>query len=225
MVAGLSRESPANPKLLVFDFDGTLADTLSACLAISNRLAEEFDYRRVDPGDVEGLRGLTWQELRHFLGVPLVKVPLILARGRRLLLEDGRAVRPFPGLAEVLHDLCGRGHRLGVVTSDSAENVAAFLGTHRLDLFDFVIGSSSLWGKAKRLRDVLRRERLAPCDVLYIGDETRDIEAAKKVSIRSVAVTWGFNLRPALERFAPDFIVQEPRDLLRVVERAGALVP
>jgi phosphoglycolate phosphatase-like HAD superfamily hydrolase len=223
MGAGLSREGPADPKLLVFDFDGTLADTLSACLAVSNRLAAEFDYRRVDPEELEGLRGLSWQELRQFLGVPLVKVPLILARGRRLILEDGCAVRPFPGLAEVLRDLRERGHRLGVVTSASSENVAAFLGVHGLDLFDFVSASSSLWGKAKRLNDVLRREGLAPRDVLYIGDETRDIEAAKKASIRSVAVTWGFNLRPALERFAPDFIAQEPRDLLRVVEWAGNL--
>jgi phosphoglycolate phosphatase-like HAD superfamily hydrolase len=88
--------------------------------------------------------------------------------------------------------------------------------------FAFVIGYPRLFGKGKALRRILKADRLEPADVLYIGDEVRDVEAARKAGVAMAAVTWGFHAEPLLRANRPDYVVSDPRELLRVASAVRA---
>lgn len=83
-------------------------------------------------------------------------------------------------------------------------------------MFDFVDGGARILGKGRRLRSILQRYRLKPSEVFYVGDEMRDIRAARQVGMQSIAVTWGFNTPTALQSFQPDFLIDHPSQLWEI---------
>ena len=83
-----------------------------------------------------------------------------------------------------------------------------------LDYFTFVSSTSKLTGKAKHLRAIRKTFSLQPHEMLYVGDEIRDVKASQKAGIPCAAVTWGFNSRSSLSAADPTHIVDEPHQLL-----------
>ena len=131
----------------------------------------------------------------------------------------GIRVDPISGIPETLATLHGRGERLAILTSNSEANVEAFLTRHNLPYFEFVSCSSKLFGKGREIRRILRKEKLTPGEILYIGDETRDIEAAKETGLRMAAVTWGYNSEEALQALNPHHLVSLPGELLTLTTK------
>jgi len=207
--------TPAD-RVVVFDFDGTIADTFDAALGILNRLSGEFGYRVLTEAELPMAREMNVRQLLKFLGIPMRKMPQIAHKGVHELHSRIKEIRPFPEMPDVLRELHRRGCRLGIITSNSQENVAQFLRIHELQLFDFVCTSSRLFGKAREIRGVLKRFGWKAPQLHFVGDECRDIEAAQKVRIDMTAVTWGYNLPPALEKMKPDRIIHDPRELLEL---------
>lgn len=203
-------------KVYLFDFDGTVADTFDAAIEIWNILAAEFRFRQVAREELDVARDMTTRQLMKFVGVPATRLPSIARRGIEELHSRIRSTRPIEGMPEILQTLKDRGMRLGLLTSNSAENVGVFCEMHKLDQFEFVRTSSRLLGKAREMKAFLRQNRFAAKDVLYIGDETRDIEAAKDVGIPVAAVMWGYNSPKALLEQKPDYVIEKPGDLLNL---------
>lgn len=205
---------------LIFDFDGTIADTLGEGLRIYNLLAHENGYREIDREELPELRGYDTRQLLRHLQIPKRKVPLLLNKGRRLLKSKIRELPLIEGMAETLPRLRENADCFGILTSNAVDNVEAFLDAHQLrDLFTFVSSTSKLSGKAKHLRAIARTFSLRPLQMLYIGDELRDLQAARKARIASTAVTWGFNSAETLSAANPDFLVDTPADLLQIAGR------
>ena len=205
-------------KVLIFDFDGTIADSFTAVLAIANRLAAEFGYAPIHPEDVAQLKNLSSREILQLSGVSLLRLPFLLGRLRGELNREIRQLHPIPGMHEALQALKQQGCCLGIVTSNSRENVIAFLETHGMrSLFDFIGTGLTVFGKGNIIRQVLRQQALDLSTVVYVGDETRDIEAARKVGIPVIAVSWGFSSHQTLAAHHPDFLIQRPEELLDVV--------
>ena len=206
---------------LIFDFDGTIADTLLAALRIYNELAEENGFRLIDQEEVPTLQDMDTSRVLKFLNVPKRRVPLLLARGRRMLRGDILSIPPIDGMKETLPELREQATCFGVLTSNATENVEAFLEAHELrDLFSFISSTSTLSGKSKHLRSIARTFSLDPSSMLYVGDEIRDVRAARKAAIDIAAVTWGFNSRDALAAESPRHLVDSPTDLLALLEEA-----
>lgn len=105
------------------------------------------------------------------------------------------------------------GFTLGIVTSNSKTNVESFLETNGINFIDFVHGDVGIFGKARKLQAVIKNSGYTIDEVIYIGDEVRDIEAAKIIGIKVIAVTWGFNNKEALEKKSPDYIVSKPNQI------------
>ena len=210
-------EPPGRPKLLIFDFDGTIADTLAAGVMILNKLAIEFGFRPLQPKDLERVRDMRTRQLMKFLGIPTRKMSRIARRGSEELYACIHSIQPLPGMPEALRELRALGFALGIITSNTEVNVQIFLRSHGLELFDFVRCSSKLLGKARMIRSVIRRQHVRAADILFVGDETRDIEAAKKAGIRIAAVTWGYNSRRSLEAMKPDFVFESPQELVAML--------
>ena len=205
-------------KVIIFDFDGTIADSFEAVLKISNQLAAEFGYPKAQPEDISRLKNLSSREVVRQSKVSPFKLPFLLRRLRYELNQEIHRLKPIPGMKSALLRLKQQGNQLGIVTSNSCENVAAFLEAQELsDVFDFVGSGLALFGKGRVIQRILKQHQLNPADVIYVGDETRDIEAARKIGIQVIAVSWGFNSSQALAAEKPDFLIHQPEELLEVV--------
>ncbi len=223
---GRRRVGPAGPlgvrpKLLIFDFDGTIADTFDDGFEILNLLSAEFGYRPLQRDELPRARDMRTRELMKFLGIPATKMSRISKRGREELRKRIASVRPLEGVPEILRAVHAGGYELGIVTSNSCENVEIFLRLHGLEIFSFIRSSSKLMGKGREVRAILKERGLGPRDVLLIGDETRDIEAAHEVGAHVAAVTWGYNSRMALEALAPGHLIERPSDLAGLLAALG----
>jgi phosphoglycolate phosphatase-like HAD superfamily hydrolase len=172
-----------------------------------------------------GVPQITFEELAHLrrleplevlreLDVPLWKVPRIMTAVRREMRAHMHALEPFGGIPEVIRGLGQAEVRTAIVTSNARENVRAFLSRHQLTGFETLSCGASLFGKASRIRGVLEQLAVSHESAFYVGDEPRDIVAARKVGVRTVAVTWGYGAREALAAQEPDILVDTPDELL-----------
>ena len=207
-------------KVIIFDFDGTLADTLDAVVKITNRLALEFGYKPTAPEELAKIRSLSSREIIKQSGISIFKIPFLLNKLKAALRNEIQYLNTIDGIKEALITLKNQGNKLGILTSNSAENVSIFLAKHEMqDLFDFVYSENKLFSKHRVISKFMQRNSLTPEEVIYVGDETRDIEASKKVAIKVIAVSWGFNSGEALAKSKPDFLIHQPSELIEVMGR------
>ena len=210
-----------SPRLVVWDFDGTLADSLAASLAIFNRIAPELGFRPLT--DLAAARLTPTRELLRRQGIRFWRLPRVIRRFQAEAAGEAGTPKLVPGLADVLAALAGRGPRLGVLSSNREDAIRRCLAANGVEQhFAFVVGYPKLFGKGKALRRILRAERRAAADVLYVGDEVRDVEAARKAGVAAAAVTWGFHAEPVLRAARPDFVVTQPAELLGLVAPRAA---
>ena len=206
-----------NPVLL-FDFDGTIADTLDMAMAIGKKIAAEFGIHQLTSNEVVHFRNATIREAVRELKIPLRKIPAMLLRIRQEIHENIALMRPIKGIEAVLKELRPRCELLGIVTSNSEENVKWFLTKYNLDIFDFGAYSSAIFGKLRKLRGLIHKHHLQKEHILYFGDTMGDIEASRKAGIRIAAVTWGYNTKEALMAANPDFLVTTPAEILEIIK-------
>jgi phosphoglycolate phosphatase len=206
-----------NSKLIIFDFDGTIADTLGALLRISNRLAPEFGYAQIGDEQLADLKYLSPWEIIKLSRVALWKLPFLFKRVKEEFPGEVRNVELFPGVAELLNTLKLQGYRLGIVSSNAETNIRSLLKQNQIEqLFDFVT-TASTFGKGKAIDRMMRQYQCPKSDAIYIGDEIRDIQAARSISIKIVAVGWGFNAPTALIDRNPDLLITKPQALLNAL--------
>lgn len=207
-------------RAIIFDFDGTIVDSLPAVIRVFESLTKR--PQKFTPAEVEQLRHLSLVELAVDLKVPRWKVPLLLFRGRRMIRNHLRSITVHVGVEEVLGRLHASGERLYVLSSNSTDNVRQYLKWHDLtQYFSGIYGGASLLGKAPRLTKLIAREAVDVTKSWYVGDETRDIIAAHAVGLRAMSVSWGYNSHEALAAKEPDALVDTPAELLAHLEDHG----
>lgn len=209
-----------NTKYIVFDFDGTLADTIDLAINIFNKIAHEYNLKEIKEEDKLALSTQKPKDLLKIYDITKIKVVLLLLRIRKEMGLHLNELKIVNDIKEALQELKDAGFRLGILTSNSKNNVGAFLDNNGLsDLIDFIYSGKSLFGKDKVMKSMLDQERISKEDIIYVGDEIRDIEACKKVGIPVISVTWGLNKTDVLEALSPDQIANSPKELLGCVEK------
>ncbi|MEG4633748.1 HAD-IA family hydrolase [Microcoleus sp. AR_TQ3_B6] len=204
-------------KVIIFDFDGTLADTIDILLRITNRLSGEFGFKSATKEELAQLSNLNSWQILQYSGISIFKFPLLIKMLKAELRSEIPNIQLFPGIKEVLLDLKKLGFQLGIITSNSRENVLASLEKNGLqDTFTFIY-SGSTFGKHKVINRWLKTEHVNAKEVVYVGDEIRDIEAARKTGIKVMAVAWGFNSQEALGAHNPDFLIKRPQELIEIM--------
>jgi phosphoglycolate phosphatase len=209
-------------KLIIFDFDGTLADTFPWFAAVLNGVADRYRFRRIQPEEVEALRGQSARELIAHLGVPRWKLPFIARHMRRLAAEDSSEIALFPGIEPMLHQLRRDGFVLAIASSNSEGNIRRALGPELAPLFTHYACGAGLFGKASKFRQLARQARIEHRDSLCIGDEIRDFEAAGDAGMAFGAVAWGFTRAGALAALAPAFMFSDPREIAALLSNGAA---
>ncbi len=201
--------------LLIFDFDGTLANTLETGIGIFNELAPGYGLKSVTLDEVQELRKLNTRALLDQLGISRLLAVKLGAHIRKVLHQQMDEVEMIHGMKEAVLELHDAGFRLGVLSSNSADNVRLVLRRFGLlDCFSFIEAGVSLFGKSHRILSVLRKEAREPGSAIYVGDETRDMEAARDSKVSGLAVCWGANGREAMETEGPEFCIDHPEELI-----------
>lgn len=207
------RSSPS----VIFDFDGTIADSLELVVSAFNQVAPFLRVRPVERAALPRMRMLEPQTALREHGVSFWKLPF-LVHGVRIGMRRGvTSLEPFAGMAETLRALRASGCRCYVLSTNSSDNIARFLARHDLNVFEQIAGGASMFGKARALTRLLRSERVDPRAAYYVGDEVRDIVAARKARMRSVAVNWGYGAPELLAAAAPDHMIEQPAALLALL--------
>ena len=205
-------------KAIIFDFDGTIADTYQAVVGITNSLSSEFGYQPLDQESLQSLKNLSSKEIIKQSEISLFKISFLVRRVQKELGKQIKDLESISGMAEVLEELKRQDYTLGIITSNAKNNVMAFLQKQELDrLFDFVYSGATIFGKHRIINKVIKKYKLTKSEVVYVGDETRDIRSAQKSDVAIIAVTWGFNSDRVLSEHQPDFLAAKPSDILNAV--------
>jgi phosphoglycolate phosphatase len=202
-------------KHIIFDFDGTLADSLPLFI----ELGQELVGITISPEDIERYRNMPSRDILKEVKVPIYRFPALLVKGKAQMMKRMNEVKAFPGLNDIVERLgADPQNKLYVVSSNSAGIINSFLATNDLsDNFASIYGNVGLFSKAQAIKKVMKREGFKAADSIYIGDEVRDIEAAQKVGIPIISVTWGFNGRQLLEKYHPNHLVDKPKQITDIL--------
>lgn len=203
-------------KAIIFDFDGTLADSLPVLLESYNAIAPKFRLRRVSVDEVNTLRKLSYREMFKSVNLRPFITPMVVRAGTRELKKRQHSVKLFSGIPELLADLA-KEYQVGILTSNESSVVESVLRENGVDGLDFIVSHRSLFSKHKAFKRIEKSHGLLPDEILYVGDEYRDVIACRKAGVTVVGVTWGLGGREAFIREPADKIVDTVSDLKKVI--------
>lgn len=149
-------------KILLFDFDGTISDSLRTVIRILNNLSTKYGYKKIRKGDITKLRNMKSKDALKDLGISIIKLPFIVKESKIELNKQIAYLKPIRGIKESLRKIKIRGHKLGILTSNSKENVIEFLKKNNLDVFDFIYSDSTIFGKQKLIKKFVNYSGLKP---------------------------------------------------------------
>jgi phosphoglycolate phosphatase len=201
---------------VIFDFDGTIADSFEYV----------FDYLKKEAGntskfttaELQDLRKMPMRRLALRLGVPVWRLPLTYFKGRQVMRAHMEHVEPFDGMIDVIRQLHEDGYQLFIASSNSSRNIKQLLRQQGvLSCFRTVRSSAGITGKPALIRQLLVRYRLPRRAAWYVGDEMGDVVAASRAGVRSLAVGWGFADPEKLRQLEPDAFAGTPADILRII--------
>lgn len=201
---------------LIFDFDGTLVDSLPAAVEIINKYLDKYgwfvghDHEKLTK---EKIRTVGAQKLLKEFNISSWKLYLMVFMARREIAKYYEELEIFDGLAQVIKKL-SKNNKLYIVTSNSNKNTKKLLKKYDLlKYFEDIDSSYSYFGKHKKLQKLALKHNLNIKETIYIGDETRDCEAARKAGIVFVGVSWGFEEASLLKKSKPSRIISSPKFL------------
>lgn len=204
-------------KHIIFDFDGTIVDSRYLAIELLNKLAEKHRFRKIKEDEIEQLRDLTVSEKCRAIRLPLFKLPLIILELKNNYRHSIGTLKVFDGVRDTILRLKQKGYKLSIISSNGVENIVQFLKNNQINLFDNIYSSSSLFGKDMVLAGFLKKHGLNKKEIIYIGDEHRDIVACRKIGVKVIAATWGFDTQELLQKADPDYIAHKPRDIIKIL--------
>ena len=150
------------------------------------------------------------------MGISIIKLPFWIKKIHSEMNNEISNISPTVEILPILLKLKKK-YQLGILTSNTQENVKLFLEKNNMNFFDFIYTGKSVFGKKNIIKKAIKQQKINRNKIIYVCDEIRDIEAAKKLEIKIIAVTWGYNNKNALEKENPDFIIDVPKDLENIV--------
>ncbi len=207
--------NPTDKTVVIFDFDGTICDSFTQFVQVFNEIAPYYNLMQVSEKDLEDIHNYETEYIIKKHGVTPWTMPIVVYHQRRNMRKLIPTMKVYAGIKETIQKMINKGIVVGILTSNSQEIIHAFLKNNDLSGFQFIFTGSGIFGKAKNLKRI--KEQLKSKTIFYVGDEVRDVKAAKEANIQSIAVMWGFHSRKLLESANPVAIADNPGDLIGIV--------
>ncbi len=214
----MSESTKPQPKIknIIFDFDGTIADSLDTAEEIMVSLAKRFGVE-LKPNYIETVREHGMRGVIKELRIGPFKLLRILRAFRKSMADKADEYKTFPETLTLLEQLHEEGITMAVVTNSTEKAVEIFCKKHNIHYFKFVKANWKMFGKSTLLSRLMRKHKMDPAETMYVGDETPDITASQKAGIRSGAAGWGNTNIKSLAAKKPSYIFKRPKDILKVV--------
>jgi len=203
-------------KTIIFDFDGTIADSYSVVVGIIGRLTGHNSFEERELND---FKEKTIIEIAKGLEISKFKWPFLVALGRKEMSRKIDKLELFDGIKDMLVSLSKQPVNVMILSSNSEDNINKFINKHNLKTyFNDVQGNVGLLSKSRALKSLVADKKIKLNDAIYIGDEARDAIAASKVGLNFIGVGWGFNSLKMLSKYPNYKLVDKPADLNTVLK-------
>ena len=204
-------------KMVIFDFDGTIADTEKWSLDIYNTLAKKYGYKTFTFEEFEEIKKHPIPKILTMLDIPYRKIFTLLKEGQKILKKNIDSVEAFnDNIKNILDAIKKQTGKIGFISSNTKKNIGRFCRNKKISV-DF-IRSSPLFTKEIMIQSIMRKYNVEANQVIYVGDEVRDIESSKKAGVYMAAATWGYNSRDLLSQAEPDFLIDDISELLHIIQ-------
>ncbi|MGE7941235.1 HAD hydrolase-like protein [Lysinibacillus xylanilyticus] len=204
-------------KYIIFDFDGTLADSTAVFASAWNTLAQKYKFKGIELKEIDALKKLSIAERSKLFDFPMYKLPMILPQFYRLYRQSLNDVHLYNGMKEVLMEIDKRGYKILIISSNSQDNILEFLKMNGIHCVSNVLCSNRIFGKDKVIKKFLKDSNITSSEVIYIGDEQRDIVACKKVGVPIIWVGWGYDAIEVVQQEEPEYKVATPQEILNII--------
>lgn len=204
-------------KYVIFDFDGTLADSKRVMVSAWNRLAEKHHFKELKLDELDAFKKLSIKERSKLLHFPMYKMPIIIPQLYQLYRQSIQDIHLYSGVKELLTELGKKGYKIAIISSNSEDIIRNFLKRNHIENVTHVLCSSRIFGKDKLIAKFLKGNQLEASEVIYVGDEHRDIVACKKTGVRIIWVSWGYDAIEVVHAEKPDYMVDAPDEILQVI--------
>lgn len=208
--------------LIIFDFDGVLADTLDDLVRFGQEVCTGLGVKHiVRKEDLSNLESMSFASFGRACEVPEHLVDEFVQRCLKRFAEKKSPPAIFSGLSTIVRSLSIH-NTIAIVTTNSSQNVHVFLAEHGLSgCIHAIYGVDSPGSKAEKIsfaRNVYS-SGTTPDSIFMVGDSLSDIRAAKEAAVTSIAVTWGHQSVDYLLSGDPDYVVNLPHDLIEIIEK------
>ena len=195
---------------VIIDLDGTIADSFDTHIKYMNELSEEYGYEKIT---TYCDKRLSISEIVPKLNLRDDQIKEYFTKLKKKLNQDIQNIKVFNGITELLKSLSSR-YKVGIITSNLKSNAEPVLKNNNIMQFiSFLRSDDEVIGKGKVIRKFLDENNLSNNEVIYIGDEIRDVKKCKKIGIRIISSSWGFDSKQILEKENSGFVVDSPEEL------------
>lgn len=209
-------------KVVIFDFDGTIADTMPYSFRKSLELLRKEKIDTPEKQIIKKIRSNNYIELMKEFKLSWLRIPFMLQivkQTQRDLYSQIDKIKIFPGMKNLLKDLRNNNYRIGILSSNMQRNVNKFIKINQLNFFDIVYCESNILGKDKTIKKMMKKYHLKQDEIIYVGDEIRDIVACHKMGVKMIGVSWGLHMVEALEKNGVDYMVKKPIEILKIISK------
>lgn len=199
-------------KGIIFDFDGTLADTLPMCILTFQQSLERITGTKFTESDIRKHFGISEEGIiaslapQHYEAA--VNEFIVTYRKNHQLCPH-----VFEGILDILDEIQAKGYKMALITGKGKHTIDIALEEMNLEqYFEYVEhGNTHKLVKAEGMEKILDLWELKPSEVAYVGDQPTDITESQKVGVTSIAVSWAKTSNHAeLENYKPDFLFSHP---------------
>ena len=206
--------------IILFDFDGVLADTLDDLLNFAREACAQLGLQRnPTPADLDALAVMSFVDYGHQLKVPEQQIDEFVSLCLHMFNKRPGPPKIFDGMEQVIAEATKR-NTLAIVTGNTTPTVEAFLKQYDLwEHIKLVIGVEQKLPRPEKIRRALKELSQTTESAYMVGDALSDIHAARETGIQSIAVSWGHQSSSRLMAASPDYLVESPQELLKLLQK------
>ena len=203
-------------KLIIFDWDGTLFDSVGQIVASLKYAAEQFQQPLTDD-DAKSIIGLGLPEVAQVLfpQVPELHKDILQSYADHYVAHS-KSDEWFAGVSEMLHDLKAKGVELAVATGKSRRGLDRVLGqTQSVELFSATRAASETKSKPDplMLAEILQETKVSAEHAIMVGDTSYDLEMARNIEMPRIGVTYGVHTPDVLNQYSPLYLANNVSEL------------